>query len=142
MQNFARKYQIPIDTLVFDFEILPEKVTPESITDAPGDGSYVYGLFLEGCRWNNEIGALDESLPKKLFNPMPVIWLKPVELAKKPEKHTYECPVYKTAQRAGTLSTTGHSTNFVLPIHLPIQPQHTEKHWIKRGVALLTQLNY
>jgi len=55
--------------------------------------------------------------------------------------HTYVCPVYKTARRAGTLSTTGHSTNFVLYLNLPMQEKHAEKHWYKRGVAMLTTLS-
>lgn len=70
---------------------------------------------------------------------MPVVWLLPEEHHEKPDK-VYECPVYKTLTRAGTLSTTGHSTNYILAIEIP--SQKTEPHWIKRGVALICALDY
>jgi dynein heavy chain len=38
-----------------------------------------------------------------------------------PEKGIYNCPVYKVVSRRGTLSTTGHSTNFVMMFEMPTQ---------------------
>lgn len=76
-----------------------------------------------------------------LYTPMPVIWMQPVDVsAFNKSTPAYSCPLYKTAERRGVLSTTGHSTNFVLDIRLPtgsVSPDH----WVKRGVALLTSLS-
>ncbi|XP_060531534.1 dynein axonemal heavy chain 1-like [Cylas formicarius] len=134
LQNFARKYAVSIDTINFAFEVLsyfPDK--------RPKDGCCISGLFLEGARWNASKQILDESNPKDLYTEMPVIWLKPEEHHVKPPD-VYDCPVYKTLTRAGVLSTTGHSTNYVLAIELPCQkPEH---HWVKRGVALICALDY
>lgn len=79
-------------------------------------------------------------VPQVLYTPMPVIWMQPVDVSTFQSYPHYNCPLYKTAERRGVLSTTGHSTNFVLDIRLPTGAVPAE-HWIKRGVALLTSLS-
>lgn len=105
----------------------------------PEDGVFINGLYLEGARWNLQESIIDEQLPKILIYQMPVIYLKPTKLLLLTEGTRYKSPLYKTAERKGTLSTTGHSTNYVIPVFLPTKAKAT--HWVKRSVALLCQTN-
>jgi dynein heavy chain, axonemal len=161
LQNFARKYQISIDTLSFEFKMDPRG--SEEIDTKPPDGCYIFGLYVEGARWDMDISSLVDSRPKELFTPMSTVRnqdapLMPPDMAaadcksKKAFDRDLRLPLLQNAhpQRssrrmqnltaAGTLSTTGHSTNFVLTIEVPSNRPQT--HWIKRGVALFCALAY
>jgi len=140
LQNFARSNKYAIDTVDYDFHVLDKK--PQS--KAPC-GVYVDGLFLEGARWDPNQGELAIQLPKILLTPMPCLYLECMVKDDIKAKHGekvldtgdphYKCPVYKTLARRGVLATTGHSTNYVLPVRLPTsKPQ---AFWIKRGTAMI-----
>nr|PIM04279.1 putative dynein heavy chain [Toxoplasma gondii COUG] len=147
LQSFSRLAQVPIDEISLDFEVLQSSTKSETDAKAalspPSVGCHVYGLYLEGARWDDDETVVAEAHPGVLFHEMPMIWIEPCESSRpRKSRDVYECPVYKTAARAGTLSTTGLSTNYVLTVRLPIDPhQSSAAYWAKRGVALLLQLS-
>eukprot|EP00304_Pavlova_gyrans_P012708 CAMPEP_0206041750 /NCGR_PEP_ID=MMETSP1466-20131121/6142_1 /ASSEMBLY_ACC=CAM_ASM_001126 /TAXON_ID=44452 /ORGANISM="Pavlova gyrans, Strain CCMP608" /LENGTH=4121 /DNA_ID=CAMNT_0053416453 /DNA_START=38 /DNA_END=12403 /DNA_ORIENTATION=- len=138
LQAHARKFQLPIDQLLFRTAVMKSMGLADT-PSPPENGVYIHGMFMEGARWNKEDDCIDESHPGELFAPVPVVWLQPAMLDDPKPVSTYECPFYKTNIRAGTLSTTGHSTNHVCNFDIPTKAD--AGHWVRRGAALISQLN-
>lgn len=59
-QNYARKHIIAIDIIDFDFIMISNEEKTD-LTKPPEDGVYIFGLFVEGCRWDERKEALEES---------------------------------------------------------------------------------
>ncbi|KAH3851243.1 hypothetical protein DPMN_093722, partial [Dreissena polymorpha] len=183
LQNHARKMGISVDSLQFQFRVLKKasdnddtlsdlkqnfniKETAFQGPTPPSDGVLIFGLYIDGARWDTQNNCVQDSLPGQRFARLPEIHFLPVQkqvsraddssslhsVTKSPDNepksdlspeepnlplHVYECPLYRTSERAGTLSSTGHSTNFVTAVQLPSQNQPS--FWIMRGVALLCQ---
>lgn len=118
LQNYARKMKIAIDELSFEYKIYDE-IEYHEVTEKPEDGSFCYGMFFEGARWNSVTHCIDESQPKMLYTQAPMVLFLPRRNRVAPKEGIYNCPMYKVLTRAGTLSTTGHSTNFCLWMEFP-----------------------
>lgn len=50
LQTHSRRYKTPINKLSFKFKVMD--IDLERLRDEPRDGVYIYGLFLEGARWD------------------------------------------------------------------------------------------
>ena len=137
LQNFARKNKMPIDILGFSYKFLHFSEIHQ-ITVPPNEGVYVYGLFVEGCRFDMQKGLLEESEPGVMSTMAPIINFIPIENYVSDERD-YPMPVYKTPVRAGTLSTTGHSTNFIIAIDC--QSKKKPEFWILNGAAFTCAVN-
>ncbi|OMJ74343.1 hypothetical protein SteCoe_26764 [Stentor coeruleus] len=136
LQTYSRRTKTSIDRIKFSFNVLDQE--KEEIQKGAFDGVYVYGLFLDGARWDRDLRLIEDQMPGELYCKMPAIHFLPTE-DYETSQQDYQCPVYKTSVRAGVLSTTGHSTNFILAIDLPTE--ESPEHWTLRGAALLCQLN-
>jgi len=139
LQNYARKHIIAIDKLSFEFKMLDD-ITHHDVKNRPDDGCYIYGMFLEGAKWNPQSHMIEDPMPKELYSDLPLMHLIPVADRIAPELGIYNCPLYKVVSRAGTLSTTGHSTNFVM--FMELVTVRNEDVWIRAGVAAFLSLRY
>ena len=110
------------------------------ISEGPEEGVFIYGLFMQGARFDRDTLQMAEARPGELFDEQPMIQLRPVKLEDYKPSAYYRGPMYKTSLRAGTLSTTGHSTNFVVALDVP--SDKSQDHWIRRGTAMLCMLDW
>ncbi|XP_061839882.1 dynein axonemal heavy chain 6 isoform X2 [Nerophis lumbriciformis] len=156
LQNHARQYNLPIDELNFRFNMLPLYRDQSTVAEAtrnagssaelemdkempaPGDGVLVHGMFMDASRWDDDNMVIEDALPRVMNSTLPVMHFEPQQNYEA-EPGLYHAPLYKTSARAGTLSTTGHSTNFVVTVLLP--SNRSSDYWISKASALLCQLD-
>ncbi|KAI4566906.1 hypothetical protein MJG53_015583 [Ovis ammon polii x Ovis aries] len=127
MQSMARKNEWPLDKMCLSVEVT--KKNREDMTAPPREGSYVYGLFMEGARWDIQTGVIAEARLKELTPAMPVIFIKAIPVDRMETKNIYECPVYKTRIRGPT---------YVWTFNLKTKEKAAK--WILAAVALLLQV--
>uniref|UniRef100_G3ULU4 Dynein axonemal heavy chain 6 n=1 Tax=Loxodonta africana TaxID=9785 RepID=G3ULU4_LOXAF len=156
LQNHARKYNLPIDELSFKYNVIPAYRDQAAVIEAaktvkfgqelpmdvelpsPEDGVLVHGMFMDASRWDDKEMVIEDALPGQMNPMLPMVHFEPQQNYE-PCPTLYHSPLYKTGARAGTLSTTGHSTNFVVTVLLP--SKRSKDYWIAKGSALLCQLN-
>jgi len=136
MQSTARRNEWPLDKTTHQVEVT-KKLEPDEIDGPSRDGAYVYGLMIEGCRWDDKAGSLADSIPKELFAQMPVMLIKAVTVDKAEQKDTYACPTYKTRMRPkGAL---GHPDGGYI-FTAGLKTKEPASKWVMAGVALLTDM--
>ncbi|XP_029790782.1 dynein heavy chain 14, axonemal [Suricata suricatta] len=162
LQDYGRSQGIPLDALTFTHRVVSDTTdikdefstvhrTLNAVrrafkgTDHTHIGVHVFGLFIEGARWNQEQNILDDSLPHELCHHFPDIYFLPTKLSTEQartsdqtdaQRCTFECPVYQTPERSRIL-TTGLPADFLTSVHLPTK--RPPSHWVTRRVALLCE---
>merc|ERR1711966_371931 len=137
LQTHARRYSLPIDQLNFSF-VIKSMEGAEDVADAPEDGVYISGLYLEAGRWDRRAKKLKPSNPGEMMSLMPIIHFNPV-IDYVPEPADYQSPLYKSNLRAGVLNTTGQSTNYILDVSIPTDEKPS--HWVLMATAMVCMTN-
>ena len=79
---------------------------PQNIVFKETQGVPIYGLHLQGCRFDEDNKILEESRPKENYFVLPIIFCKVMGIEfldpKKDLKNSYICPIYKTIDRQST----------------------------------------
>ena len=150
MQSTARKNELPLDKMSLTCDVT-KKVSNHLINEirkldttiqtiqifryngeavqAPKDGAFIHGLFMEGARWDTLLGTIADSLLKELHPNMPIMHIRAITQDKQETRHMYDCPVYKTRQRGPT---------YIWTFNLKTKDKASK--WILAGVALLLQI--
>jgi len=104
--------------------------TREDVKEAPKEGVYIYGLFLDGAGWNRGHAQLVEQHPKVLYVPLPILWVFAINSTAGRDTRQYECPIYKKPRR------TDQEYICMVDLKSAVKPDH----WTLRGVALLCDI--
>jgi dynein heavy chain len=156
MQVVARRQGLPLDNMAVDTHLTTIE-DPTEVTEYPTSGLLCHGMYMEGGRWemHDEAGQLldpyddggvqcagyvADSRLKELYPPLPLIYLKAVQVEPTWEptsegfvRHKddlYEAPLYQTCFRGPTFVAI-----------CPLRTRDPKHKWVLRGTAITMQLD-
>lgn len=134
----ARQYEIPVDQLVFNFQVLSIK-NLSMINYSNEKAFYFHDLQLIGASWDIVKGNLISCNPRILSELMPVIQLTPQPLEEnKLDNCKYLCPLYKSNVGRDLINYAGSLSNFI--IYILLSTEINNDNWIKLRTALFCQI--
>ena len=145
MQSTARKNELPLDRMCLVCEVT--KKNKEEMGLVPREGAFIHGLYMEGARWDVNLGTITESRLKELYPLMPVIHVRAVTQDKQEMRNLYECPVYNTRERGECItnisdiqirSSVLSGDTYIWTFNLRTKDKPSK--WVLAGVALLLQI--
>jgi len=129
-QHAADKWAL--DDVVMVSEVTHPPKDVEGLREGASQGVFLYGLYLDGCSWHGKENRLVDSDPKKLYTPLPVLYVTGVQgKDKKKSDQEYLCPTYRVKTRT--------KLNYIEKFHVRTEDHPTK--WIMRGVALLCTID-
>lgn len=113
-----------LDDVVMTAEVLHPAKEVDQLREAPQEGVYIYGLYLDGCGWSTKEGKLVDSEPKRLYHLLPVMlvtgvlvaissWQLLVVLGTKSNLKAGTVPFLQMSESTATL----HATHITLVSH-------------------------
>ncbi|KAF7665535.1 hypothetical protein LDENG_00140280 [Lucifuga dentata] len=133
VQATCRKNRWPLDRSTLYTQVTQYR-TEDEVSDRPGQGCLVSGLYLEGADWDMEKGCLVRSKPKVLTVELPVLKVIPIETRRLKLKNTLRTPVYTTSMRRNAMGV-----GLVFEADL-FTTKHIS-HWVLEGVCLCLNAN-
>jgi len=126
-QLCCQNQKLELDKLQVFTEVT--KKEPKQVDAMSKDGAFCSGLWLEGARWDGTANSLEDSRPKEMFTPMPVINCKAGMQSDKVDKNQYICPTYCVPIRR---------PYYVFPAQL--RTKAIADKWVLAGVAMILDI--
>ncbi|XP_029296329.1 dynein heavy chain 10, axonemal [Cottoperca gobio] len=128
VQAACRKNGWPLDLSTLYTQVTQYR-SEDDISDRPGQGCFVSGLYLEGADWDMEKGCLVKSKPNVLVVELPILKVIPIEASRLRLQNTIRTPVYTTSLRRNAMGVgLVFEADLFTTMHI--------SHWVLQGVCL------
>ncbi|XP_069475795.1 dynein axonemal heavy chain 10 [Ambystoma mexicanum] len=129
VQATCRKNGWPLDRSTLYTQVT-QFSSEDEVTERPGQGCFISGLYLEGADWDIELSCLIKSKPKVLVVELPILKVIPIEAHRLKLQNTFRTPVYTTSTRRNAMGVG-------LVFEADLYTTKHISHWVLQGVSLM-----